>query len=162
MTVHYGKHQEFSMQRVFEAPPDAVFEAWTRPEYLDWFFNPDNITDAADILETDLAAEMKQAASGLEDADSSNAWLRDSRIGTGTFGAWGEYTAASQKLQTEIRETANEMEWAASMLRAVREDLVGTDQNIGDDFNGVRGKIDTFDNPPPTPVPPGHQQVPYY
>lgn len=124
--------------------------------------NPDNISTAADTLEQDLAAEMTQAANGLGDADSSNAWRRDSRIGIGPFGAWSQYTAASQLLENEVRETANEMGWAASMLRAVWEDVSGTDDNIAQDFDGVRGKIHTYDHPAPTPVPPGHQQVPYF
>ena len=32
----------FSLSREFDAPPMAVFEAWTKPELLGWYFNPDN------------------------------------------------------------------------------------------------------------------------
>ena len=60
MTLSYGKHQEFSMQRTFEAPPDAVFEAWTRPEYLDWFFNPDNVTDAPITVDLRVGGQWRQ------------------------------------------------------------------------------------------------------
>lgn len=60
MTVHYGRHQQFAMQRVFEAPPDVVYAAWTRPEYLDWFFNPDNITDAPITVDLRVGGQWRQ------------------------------------------------------------------------------------------------------
>jgi uncharacterized protein YndB with AHSA1/START domain len=58
--MSFGKHQEFSMQRVFAAPPDVVFEAWTKPEYLDWFFNPDNPTDAAISVDLRVGGQWRQ------------------------------------------------------------------------------------------------------
>jgi uncharacterized protein YndB with AHSA1/START domain len=60
MTLSYGKHQQFSMQRVFEAPPEMVFEAWTKPEYLDWFFNPDNPTDAPITVDLRVGGQWRQ------------------------------------------------------------------------------------------------------
>jgi len=60
MTLSYGKHQQFAMQRTFEAPPDTVFEAWTRPEYLDWFFNPDNHTDAPITVDLRVGGQWRQ------------------------------------------------------------------------------------------------------
>ena len=60
MTARYGKHQEFAMQRVFDAPPDVVFDAWTKPEYLDWFFNPDNATDAPVTVDLRVGGQWRQ------------------------------------------------------------------------------------------------------
>ncbi len=122
--------------------------------------NKDNIWDAADYLEKDIGYEMKEAAQGLDDANSYNGWSRDASIGTGSTGAASEYSAASTKLEEEIGETAKEMKWAAQMLRAVWEDVSGTDDNISEDFGRVRGKVEKFDAPPPLPVGPPHMVRP--
>ena len=42
----------------------------------------------------------------------------------------------------------------AAVLRAVADDLENTDSDVGDDFAGVRRRIDSYDNPAPAgPVP---------
>lgn len=43
MNATYELDRGLTLQRIFNAPPDLVFEAWTDPAYLDWFFNPDNL-----------------------------------------------------------------------------------------------------------------------
>ncbi len=60
MTATYGTHRTFAMRRSFAAPPDAVFDAWTRPEYLDWFFNPDNPTDAPVTVDLRVGGQWRQ------------------------------------------------------------------------------------------------------
>ena len=32
----YDRGRGFKITRVFDAPPNLVFQAWTDPEYLDW------------------------------------------------------------------------------------------------------------------------------
>ena len=80
-------------------------------------------------------------------------------IGVGTFGCYSEYSAASYALEKEIPETSKEMEWAAEMLRAVAADLDNTDNSVGDNFAGVRKKIDDYDHPslPGSPTPSGNR-----
>lgn len=36
----YAKERGFTLSRLLDAPPDVVWQAWTEPKYLDWFFNP--------------------------------------------------------------------------------------------------------------------------
>ena len=110
--------------------------------------NSKNVRDAASILDKDIAPEMNAAAKALDDGDSAWQWIRDdASIGVGTFGCYSEYSAASYSLQKEIEDTAKEMEWAAEMLRAVAADLDNTDNDVSDDFGGVRKKIDNYDHP---------------
>lgn len=41
MTSSYERNNGFTLTRMLDAPPDMVFQAWTEPKYLDWFFNPE-------------------------------------------------------------------------------------------------------------------------
>ena len=41
MTQSYERNNGFTLTRMLDAPPDMVFQAWTEPKYLDWFFNPE-------------------------------------------------------------------------------------------------------------------------
>ena len=110
--------------------------------------NSKNVRDAASILDKDIAPETSSAAKALDEGDSAWQWIRDdASIGVGTFGCYSEYSAASYSLQKEIEDTAKEMEWAAEMLRAVAADLDNTDNDVSDDFGGVRKKIDNYDHP---------------
>jgi len=110
--------------------------------------NSKNVRDAASILDREIAPEMTAAAKALDEGDSAWQWIRDdASVGVGTFGCYSEYSAASYSLQKEIEDTAKEMEWAAEMLRAVAADLDNTDNDVGDDFGGVRKKIDQYDHP---------------
>lgn len=124
--------------------------------------NSQNVRDAARILDTDLAPEMNTAGTQLDEGDSAYQWWRDGEgIGVGSWGAYSDYSAASYSLQKEIQETAKEMEWAAMMLRAVAADLDNTDNDVGDDFGGVRTKIDQYDHPSyPVPAYPSNKPMP--
>jgi uncharacterized protein YndB with AHSA1/START domain len=39
MATTYERDRGFTIKRVFNAPAEMVFQAWTDPQYLDWFFN---------------------------------------------------------------------------------------------------------------------------
>ena len=131
------------------ARPSETYGATSTTDFVypDVVVNPDNVYDAASLLEDDLAAEMMTAATSLDSANSSGPWHRNGEIGTSPLGAWNEYFSASFVLEREIEETAKEMKWAAQMLRAVADDLANTDNDVRDDFAGVRGRIDRHDNP---------------
>jgi uncharacterized protein YndB with AHSA1/START domain len=53
MTASYELHRGFTLLRTFPVSPEAVFGAWTEPQHLDWFFNPDQPTPS-DPIEVDL------------------------------------------------------------------------------------------------------------
>jgi uncharacterized protein YndB with AHSA1/START domain len=40
MSVTDAAGHSFTLRRLYDAPPDAVFQAWTDPGWLGWFFNP--------------------------------------------------------------------------------------------------------------------------
>ena len=40
MAATYELGRGFTLKRLLNAPPDLVFQAWTDPQYLDWYFNP--------------------------------------------------------------------------------------------------------------------------
>ena len=41
MTTTYAKNRGYDIVRNFALGPEAVFRAWTDPEHLGWFFNPE-------------------------------------------------------------------------------------------------------------------------
>lgn len=130
--------------------PDGTYEADETSDFIypGVVVNSANVRDAASMLDQDIAPEMMTAATSLNEGDSAHQWIRDdASIGLGTFGCYSDYSAASYALEREIEETAKEMEWAAEMLRAVAADLDNTDDDVSDDFGGVRRKIDEYDNP---------------
>jgi uncharacterized protein YndB with AHSA1/START domain len=56
----YDKRQGFGLERVFGAPPEMVFDAWTRPELLGWFFNPDNATTVPVSVDLRVGGQWRQ------------------------------------------------------------------------------------------------------
>lgn len=40
MTTRYDKGRGFTLSRLLDAPVETVFQAWTEPAQLGWFFNP--------------------------------------------------------------------------------------------------------------------------
>ena len=40
MTASTETHRGFTLTRTLDAPRDLVFQAWTDPDHLQWFFNP--------------------------------------------------------------------------------------------------------------------------
>ena len=47
-----AQRRTITLSRILDAPPRLVYAAWTRPEHLGWYLNPDNPTDAP--IEVDL------------------------------------------------------------------------------------------------------------
>ena len=47
-----AQRRKITLSRILDAPPRLVYAAWTRPEHLGWYLNPDNPTDAP--IEVDL------------------------------------------------------------------------------------------------------------
>lgn len=137
-----------------DTPDDTSDDTFQADQTSDFIFpgvvvNSKNVTDAAWMLDQNLAPEMASAGTHLDNADEAWPWWRDGEgIGVGSWGCYSDYSAASYALEKEITETSNEMLWAAEMLRAVAADLDNTDNDVSDTFNGVRTKIDTYDNPP--------------
>jgi uncharacterized protein YndB with AHSA1/START domain len=41
MTTTYAKQRGFTLERTLAAPQELVFQAWTDPAQLGWFFNPE-------------------------------------------------------------------------------------------------------------------------
>lgn len=41
MTPSHERARGFTLTRMLDAPSDLVWQAWTDPAQLDWFFNPD-------------------------------------------------------------------------------------------------------------------------
>ena len=50
----------FIIKRVFEAPQDVVFQAWTDPEFLGWFFNPDAVADEPTVVDLRVGGQWRQ------------------------------------------------------------------------------------------------------
>lgn len=60
MTATYALGRGIDLQRVFNAPPDVVFEAWTDPEALDWFFNPGVAVDHPTTVDLRVGGQWRQ------------------------------------------------------------------------------------------------------
>lgn len=60
MAATYSLDRGFTMRRLFNAPPDVVFEAWTDPRYLHWFFNPAMVADAPVSVDLRVGGEWRQ------------------------------------------------------------------------------------------------------
>jgi len=50
----------FTLTRTFAAPPDMVFAAWTQPENLRWFFNPDYTSDLPITVDLRIGGAWRQ------------------------------------------------------------------------------------------------------
>jgi uncharacterized protein YndB with AHSA1/START domain len=59
-----------SVQRHFDAPPSAVYRAWTDPEQLEWFLNPEQPRPAQPI-EVDLRVGGAWRVPMVIDADTA-------------------------------------------------------------------------------------------
>ena len=60
MIAGYDRRRGFGVERVFGAPPETVFDSWTRPELLGWFFNPDNATDVPVTVDLRVGGQWRQ------------------------------------------------------------------------------------------------------
>jgi uncharacterized protein YndB with AHSA1/START domain len=53
MTGSTKTRSGFTLTRTLDAPPDLVFQAWTDPDHMQWFFNPER-TPPGERAEVDL------------------------------------------------------------------------------------------------------------
>jgi uncharacterized protein YndB with AHSA1/START domain len=53
MTARTETHRGFTLTRTLDAPRDLVFQAWTDPDHLQWYFNP-KMTPPGERAEVDL------------------------------------------------------------------------------------------------------------
>ncbi|MCP2031200.1 uncharacterized protein YndB with AHSA1/START domain [Okibacterium sp. HSC-33S16] len=49
MSTSYELHRGFTLLRTFPVPHEVAFRAWTDPDHLGWFFNPDQPTPSEPI-----------------------------------------------------------------------------------------------------------------
>jgi len=56
----YDLGRGFTVTRVFNAPPQVVFQAWTDPQYLDWFFNDTMPHDKPISVDLRVGGEWRQ------------------------------------------------------------------------------------------------------
>lgn len=60
--------REFTVTRVFEAPRDLVFQAWTRPEHLAKWWGPRGFTTPRDRIAVELREGGRMSLVMVEDA----------------------------------------------------------------------------------------------
>lgn len=60
MAPTYARKRGFTLTRMLDAPPDVVWQAWTEPKYLDWFFNPNTRPDHATTVDLRVGGAWRQ------------------------------------------------------------------------------------------------------
>ncbi|HWU19226.1 MAG TPA: SRPBCC domain-containing protein [Devosia sp.] len=50
----------FTLTRIYPVPPQAVFAAWTEPDLLGWFFNPDMPVEQAPEVDLRVGGAWRQ------------------------------------------------------------------------------------------------------
>jgi hypothetical protein len=93
------------------------------------------------MLRSDLAPEMRTAAKSLTRGDTSGIWNRRAEIGIGATGAYLSYLNVTDELHHEIKQTADELDWAADVLDAVADNYVKGDQAVAAALAEVHQKI---------------------
>ncbi|HTM77320.1 MAG TPA: SRPBCC domain-containing protein [Devosia sp.] len=67
MQASYALKRGFALKRIFDAPPDVVFRAWTDPTFLGWFFNPGMEHDVPISVDLRVGGQWRQQM--VENAD---------------------------------------------------------------------------------------------
>jgi uncharacterized protein YndB with AHSA1/START domain len=60
MQATYKLDRGYRLTRTFDAPPDMVFEAWTDPAHLTWFFNPGMPTSEPVSVDLRVGGQWRQ------------------------------------------------------------------------------------------------------
>lgn len=60
MTPTYEQQRGFVLTRMLDAPPEVVWQAWTDPKYLDWFFNPDTVPGQPTTVDLRVGGAWRQ------------------------------------------------------------------------------------------------------
>ena len=61
MSATYDCYRDLALTRMLDAPPDVVFEAWTDPAYLHWFFNPGFTPEVPTTVDLRVGGQWMQA-----------------------------------------------------------------------------------------------------
>ena len=129
-------------QALYHLPrPTGILNADEKGDVVQVTVDPALITDTADKLRSDLAPEMRTAAKALNAGDTSGIWNRRAEIGIGATGAYLSYLNVTDELHQEIKQTADELDWAADVLDAVADNYVKGDQAVAAALAEVHQKI---------------------
>jgi len=60
MAATYRLNRGFTVTRLLDAPPEMVFQAWTDPAYLEWFFNPTTVPDGPATVDLRVGGQWRQ------------------------------------------------------------------------------------------------------
>jgi uncharacterized protein YndB with AHSA1/START domain len=60
MAPTYRRERGFTLTRMLDAPPEVVWQAWTEPEYLDWFFNPGTVPSQPTTVDLRVGGAWRQ------------------------------------------------------------------------------------------------------
>jgi uncharacterized protein YndB with AHSA1/START domain len=60
MQATYNRDRGYRLTRMFEAPVDMVFAAWTEPQYLTWFFNPGMPVEGPATVDLRVGGQWRQ------------------------------------------------------------------------------------------------------
>ncbi len=60
MSATYALGRGLTLQRTFNAPPAVVFDAWTDPALLEWFFNPGQVTEIPVEVDLRVGGQWRQ------------------------------------------------------------------------------------------------------
>lgn len=60
MSATYDCYRDLALTRMLDAPPDVVFEAWTDPAYLHWFFNPGFTPEVPTTVDLRVGGQWRQ------------------------------------------------------------------------------------------------------
>lgn len=143
MQATYERDRGYKLTRMFEAPADMVFAAWTEPKYLTWFFNPGMPVEGPATVDLRVGGQWRQhmavteneqyftggvyreivpgkklqfywgAVGGWPEIDLDN--LDNGPLVTLTFTPWGERTEMAFHLQfPDHFSDEKEAEWMAS------------------------------------------------
>ena len=64
--------REIVQQRTFDAPPEAVYEAWTRPAHVTRWWGPNGFTTTTEHMDVRPGGEWRYVMHGPDGADFPN------------------------------------------------------------------------------------------
>ncbi len=137
MPATYALNRGIDLQRVFDAPPDVVFEAWTDPECLGWFYNPDNIPEYPVTVDLRVGGQWRQQMYISEETKYVTGGLyreivpgRKLSFYWGAVGGWPELDLARPELSPVVTFTLTPRGLQTVMDFAVRFPDDYTEQQV--------------------------------
>ena len=129
--------------------PTGVLNADEKSDFIKVAVDPPAVREAGDMLRKDLAPEMRTAAKSLDASDNSSIWNRRAEIGIGATGAYLSYLNTTDFLHDEIKQTADELDWAGDVLDAIADNYEKGDAAIATALAEVHQRIVEESAPPP-------------